>query len=162
VKRKRSKNPPMRAEYEVALTFERWAKSGILEHRPHLTYRRKRVSTYHFRCITSVISLQIGEDGQIIMSATYRGEYFDILREWDVLPIKTKGGYRCGLCKIKKAFASKELLLIEHSLKPMAAWMRKSFQSDKLLLLIRMEESTAAKISSRTVSGAVSLSVVLA
>ena len=86
----------------VRKTFDRWLAHSAARFRypPRLVLQRKRYVELQFAGITPAIQCAIGKEGMVgIYASLPRGEWWDSLAEFDVVPRRTSTGqYYCGLC----------------------------------------------------------------
>lgn len=105
---------------------------------------------FQFQGITSALQGQALEDGQLMLIASYKGQCWDILQEFDVYAQRSASGhYFCKLCvppEVRWCYSSRELLWIAHSFKPLAVWLHENMIASNRLELYSYKGATEAKI----------------
>ena len=110
-------------------TYDRWVKINRkrFKYPPYIIKSRKDFFVLRFFGIIDLITCCIKKSGQMSMFIDdNQGEYWDELREFDIVERKTKDGkYYCGLCKNAEYFPTRTALWEKHSFEDLLKWTNK-------------------------------------
>jgi hypothetical protein len=118
----------------VRKTFDRWLahSAARFHHPPRVVLQRKRCVELQFSGVTPAIRCSISTEGMVGIYATYQGEWWDSLADFDVVARRTATGqYACGLYTSPQLFASRAALWITHSFEPLLAWTNAHFHASR-------------------------------
>jgi hypothetical protein len=136
----------------VRKTFDRWLarNSARFHHPPRLMLQRKAYVELQFAGITPAIRCVVSQEGAVGIYASYQGEWWDGLADFDVVPRRTATGhYYCGLCPSPEMFPSRAALWVTHSFEPLLAWTNNHFEASQWLWLCRVGGTTWAGLRPR-------------
>jgi hypothetical protein len=131
----------------VRKTFDRWLahSAARFHHPPRVVLHRKRYVELQFAGITPVIRCAISQEGMVCIFASYEGEWWDGLADFDVSERRTSTGqYFCHTCTSPELFASRTALWATHSFEPLLAWTNAHFHPSQWLWLCRVGGATWA------------------
>jgi hypothetical protein len=131
----------------VRKTFDRWLahSTARFHHPPRVVLQRKRYVELQFACMTPAIRCAISQEGMVGIYASYQGEWWDALADFDVVARRTSTGqYYCHLCTSLDLFPSREALWGTHSFEPLVAWTNTHFHASQWLWLCRVGGMTWA------------------
>jgi hypothetical protein len=78
----------------VRKTFDRWLahSTARFHHPPRIVSRRKRYVELQFAGVTPAIRCAISQEGIVCIYASYQGEWWDALADFDVSERRTSTG----------------------------------------------------------------------
>lgn len=125
-------------KYLVLQTFKSWIAQNRsrFKYRPYLFLVRWNYFEFRFSGITPLIHGRISKNGNVEIPASYKGEFLDILTEFDVSKDHTLNGqYYCTERLEPEMFLSKDELWIRHSFEPLLEWINNEFNESRWLCL---------------------------
>jgi hypothetical protein len=134
----------------VRKTFDRWLahRAAQFHHPPRIVLQRKRYIELQFSGITPANRCTLSTEGMVGIYASYQGEWWDGLGDFDVSERRTSTGqYYCHLCTDPEMFPSLEALWVTHSFEPLLAWTNEHFQASQWLWLCCVEGVTWAGLT---------------
>ena len=136
----------------VRKTFDRWLahSTGRFYHPPRVVVSRREYFVLQFAGVTPAIRCAISQEGIVCIYASYQGEWWDALADFDVSERRTSTGqYYCHACTSPEMFSSRVALWVTHSFEPLLAWANTHFQASQWLLLCRYGGATWAGLKPR-------------
>ena len=116
--------------YFALKAFKQWQKINRRRflHPPHITRVGRRGFSARFAGIDQRISCSVDKKGGVTVGVRYGGELWDIIAEFDVIPVRDQSGnYSCLLCRavnpFPESYSSRLELVIRHAWEPFLDWL---------------------------------------
>ena len=116
--------------YFTLKAFKQWQKANRrrFKHPPHITRVSRRHFIAGFTGIDQRISCSVDKKGSVTVWVRYGGEPWDIIAEFDVIPLRDQSGkYSCLLCRevnpLPENYSSRLELIIKHAWEPFLDWL---------------------------------------